>query len=137
MYVLCMYGFNIGGLAVASEVFNITIENKFEEYPEGQEPALQVILVHGLGEGGTVMPNSEAEQFKFTSVDGCIIFNILCLNREIGKKDYITVDTNHKVQLSVTDKCWRLKITRKQANDIDQESPIHIEVGRSESDRPV
>jgi hypothetical protein len=120
-----------------SEVFNITIENKFEEDTEGQEPALQVIPVHGLGEGGTVMPNAQAEQFKFTSSDGFIIFEIKRLNHEIGKKDYITVDTNHKVQLSVTDECWRLRIARKQSNELDQESPINIEVGRSESDRPV
>lgn len=122
---------------MTSEVFYFTIENKFEESTTGEEIALQVIPVHGIGHGGTVMANTQAKQFKFTSSDGFIIFKIKCLNHEIGKNDYITVDTNHKVQLSVTNKCWRLKISRKQSNDIDQESPINIEVGRSESDRQV
>jgi len=122
---------------MATEVFNIIIGNKFDEDPERKELALQIIPVHGIGEGGTVIPNTQAEQFKFTSADGFIIFEIKCLNHEIGKKDYITVDTNHKVQLSVTDKYWRLTITRKQSNDLVQESPIHIEVGRNESDREV
>jgi hypothetical protein len=127
----------IGGFEVASEVFNITTENKFEEEITGEEIALQVIPVHGIGHGGTVLPNTQAKQFNFTSSDGFIIFKIKCLNHEIGKNDYITVDTNYKVQLSVTHKCWRLKISRKQSNDIDQESPINIEVGRCESDRSV
>jgi len=122
---------------MAAEVFNIIIENKFEESTMGEKIALQVIPVHGIGHGATVLPNTQAKQFKFTSSDGFIIFKIKCLNHEIGKNDYITVDTNHKVQLSVTNKCWRLKISRKQSNDLDQESPINIEVGRSESDRQV
>jgi hypothetical protein len=122
---------------MASEVFNITIENKFEEETTGKELAVQVIPVHGIGHSGTVMPNTQAKQFKFTSSDGFIIFKIKCLNHEIGIKDYITVDTNDKAQLSVTNKCWRLRIERKQSNDLDQESPINIEVGRSESDREV
>jgi hypothetical protein len=122
---------------MASEVFNITVENKFEKETTGKEIVVQVIPVHGSGRGGTVLPNTRAKQFKFTSSDGFIIFKIKCLNHEIGKKDYITVDTNHKVQLSVTNKCWRLNVARKQSNDLDQESPINIEVGRSESERPV
>jgi len=122
---------------MASEIFNITIENKFEEEPEGKESALQVILVHGTGQDGTVMPNTQARQFKFTSSNGYIIFNLKCLNHEIGKKDYITVDTKHKVQLSFSDECWRLKIARRQSNNLYQESPIHIEVGRYESDREL
>ena len=117
---------------MASEVFNITIENKYEEATTGKEIAVQVIPVHGIGHGGTVVPNTQAKQFRFTSADGYIIFKIKCLNHEIGKNDYITVDTNHKVQLSVTNKCRRLKISRKQSNDCHQESPINIEVGRSE-----
>jgi hypothetical protein len=96
-----------------------------------------VIPVHGSGHGGNVMPNTQAKQFKFTSTDGYIIFKIKYLNHEIGIKDYITIDANHKAQLSVTNKCWRLKIARKQSNDLNQESPINIEVGRSESDREV
>lgn len=122
---------------MTSEVFNITVENKFEYDTTGKEIVVQVIPVHCIGNGGTVMPNTQAEQFKFTSSDGYIIFKIKCINHEIGNKEYITVDTNHKVQLSVTNKCWRLKITRKQSNDLDQESPINIEVGRSELDRQV
>jgi hypothetical protein len=122
---------------MASEVFHISIENKFGEAAAGEEIALQVIPVHCIGHGGTVLPDTQAMEFNFTSSDGFIIFKIKCLNHEIEKNDYITVDTNHKVQLSVSHKCWRLKISRKQSNDIDQESPINIEVGRSESDRPV
>ena len=120
---------------MTSGVFNITIENKFEEETTGEEIALQVIPVHGIGHGGTVLPNTRAKQFKFTSSDGFTIFKIKCLDHEIGKSDYITVDTNHKVQLSVSHKCWRLKISRKQSNDLDLESPINIEVGRSEAAR--
>lgn len=127
----------IGGLVVVSEVFNFTIENKFEENTIEKELAVQVIPVHGSGHGGTVIPNTQAKQFKFTSSDGYIVFKLRCLNHEIGIKEYITVDTNHKVQLFVTNKCWRLKIARKQSNDFDQESPINIEVGRCESDREV
>ncbi len=122
---------------MASDVFNFTMENKFEENTTGEELAVQVIPVHGSGHGGTVMPNTPAKQFKFTSSDGYIIFKIKCLNHEIGKKDYISVDTNHKVQISVTNKCWRLKIARKQSGGFDQESPVNIEVGRSEPDREV
>ena len=117
---------------MAAEIFNITIENKFEEATTGEEIALLVIPVHGISHGGTVLPNTQAKQFKFASSDGFIIFKIKCLNHEIGKNDYITVDTNHKVQLSVTNKCWRLNISRKQSNECHQEAPINIEVGRSE-----
>ena len=122
---------------MASEVFNITVENEFEEETTGKAIVVQVIPVHGSGHGGNVLPEKQAEQFKFTSSDGFIIFEIKCLNHEIGKKDYITVDTNHKVQISVTDECWRLRIARKQSNDINQESPINIQIGRCESDRPA
>jgi hypothetical protein len=122
---------------MASEVFNITVENKFEEETTGKEIVVQVIPVHGSGHGGTVMPNTQAKQFKFTSSDGFVIFNIKCLNHEIGNKEYITVDTNHKVQLSVTKEYWRLNVARKQSNHLDQESPINIEVGRCESERQV
>ncbi|UCH97006.1 MAG: hypothetical protein JSV88_09185 [Candidatus Aminicenantes bacterium] len=122
---------------MAMEVFNFTIENKFKENSTGEKVTLQVIPVHGIGQGGKVMPNTPAKPFKLTSSDGFIIFKIKCLNNEIGIKDYITVDTNHKVQLSVTNKCWRLRIARKQSNDLHQESPINIEVGRYESDRQV
>ena len=117
---------------MASEVFHISIENKFGEAAAGEETALQVVPVHGIGHGGSVMPNTQAEQFNFTSSDGFIIFKIECLNREIGKSDYITVDSRHKVQLYVSNKCWRLKISRKHSNNLDQESPINIEVGKSE-----
>ena len=122
---------------MTSEVFYFTIENNFEKSTTGEEIALQVIPVHGIGHGATVLPYTQAKQFKFTSSDGFIIFKIKCLNHEIGKNDYITVDTNHKVQLSVSHKCWRLKISRKQSLDLDQESPINIQIGRCESDRPA
>ncbi len=120
---------------MASEVFNITVENKFEKETTGKEIVVQVIPVHGSGHGGNAMPNTQAKQLKFTSSDGFIIFKIKCLDHEIGNKDYITVDTNHRVQLSVTEEYWRLKVARKQSNDPDQESPINIQVGRSESER--
>lgn len=117
---------------MASDIFDFTIENRFEESTTGEEIALQVIPLHGIGHGSTVMPNTQAKQFSFTSSDGYIIFKIKCLNHEIGKSDYITVDTNHKVQLSITNKCWKMKISRKQSTGYHQDSPINIQVGRGE-----
>jgi hypothetical protein len=116
---------------MAFEVFNFTIENKFEENATGKELAVQVIPMHGSGYGGNVMPNIQAKQFKFTSSDGFIIFKIKCLNHEIGNKEYITVDTNDKVQLSITNKWWRFKIARKQESGSDNGQPVSVEVGSS------
>ena len=67
----------MGDLIMASEVSYFTIENKFEENSTGKEVALQVILIHGIGHGGTVLPNTPVKSFKFTSSDGYIIFKIM------------------------------------------------------------
>ena len=114
------------------EFFYFTVKNRFKENLAKEEILVQVIPVHGTGNGGTFIPNTSARFFKLTSTDGYIIFKLKCLKHEIGNKDYIAVDATDKVQISVANNGWRLKIERNQSNDCHKKSPIHIEVGRFE-----
>jgi hypothetical protein len=114
---------------MAPEAIRFTVENKFKANEAGKNLAVRVIPVHGKGIGGTIPPNTPAMLFTLVSSDGYIIFKLRCLNREIDINDYIAFDTSDKVQLSVTNKCWRFKIARKQEDGSNNGLPVSVEVG--------
>lgn len=117
---------------MAAEAFSFTIENRFSANAAGENSAVRVIPVHGKGIGGTIPPNTPAMPFTLVSSDGYIIFKLRCLNREININDYIAFDTSDKVQLSVANKWWKFKISRKKKNGDNNGLPVNVEVGSRE-----
>jgi hypothetical protein len=104
--------------------FNINVTNSFAEVE-----VVQVILVHGIGQGGPVK-KGQTTSFKFQSED-FVKIKIHCGNHEITNKNYIKCKSDDEVEVYTRNTFWKLRIDQKQPGY----PSTNVEVGTRDDDR--